>query len=275
MKAKIVIAAVVLLWCAAAVGQAAPQAEPFPSAQAIPEDAGAKKARAVLDQMLKAMGGEAFLSYQDMSQQGRTARFYKGVPQGSSMPYWSFWKWKDKERIELTKQRDVAYVYNGEDAYEITYKGTRILDADDLNAYRRNREHALQTVLRVWLKQPGTLLFHEGTAIVDQKQVDKITVMNAKNESVTLAVDTFTHLLVSKSYQWREPDTRYFNDEAEIYGNYHQVQGIQTPRNVTMLHNGDVTRQRFIDTTAYNTGLPDAQFEASATYNPFPEKKQP
>lgn len=275
MKAKIVIASVVLLGCAVAVGQAAAQAEPSPAAQAIPEDAGAKKARAVLDQMLKAMGGDAFLSYQDISQQGRTSRFYKGVPQGSSVTYWYFWKWKDKERVELTKQRDVAYVYNGDDAYEITYKGTRLLDAEDLAAYRRNREHALPNVLRVWLKQPGTLLFHEGTAIVDQKQVDKITIMNAKNESVTLAVDTFTHLLISKTYQWREPETRYFNDEAEIYGNYHIVQGIQTARNVTTLHNGDVTRQRFIDSTTYNTGLPDAKFEAAATYNPFPERKQP
>ena len=262
----------------AAMAQTAPptpQAESSTQAQGIPEDAGSKKARLVLDQMIKAMGGEAFLSYQDMSQQGRTARFFKGVPQGTSVVYWSMWKWPGKERVELTKQRDVVYIYNGDNGYELTYKGTRALDAEDLKSYLRNREHSLQNVLRVWLKQPGTLLFSEGTSIADQKQIDKVTIMNAKNDAVTLGIDSFTHLLVSKTYQWREPDTRYFNDEGEIYGNYHMVQGIQTPRNITSLHNGDVMRQRFIDSTVYNTGVPEAKFDASVTYNPFPEKKQP
>ena len=34
--------------------------------------------------------------------------------------------------MELTKQRDVAYVYNGDKGYEITFKGTAALDAKAL-----------------------------------------------------------------------------------------------------------------------------------------------
>ena len=238
----------------------------------IPEDPGAKKARALIDQMIQAMGGEAFLTYHDMSQQGRAATFYRGTPEGTSFPYWFFWKWPDMDRTEVTKQRDVAYVHSGDKGYEITYKGTRAQDEEDLKDYNRAREHGVQTVLRRWLKEPGTILFYEGIGVADQKQVDKVTIMNTKNESVTFWIDSFSHLLVKKSYQWREQDTRFFNTEEEVYGNYHSVQGIQTPRNLIALHNGDMTRQRFIDSTTYNSGLPDSMFQATVTYDPKAKK---
>ena len=256
-----------LLLCCTAAG-----AQTSASQTSIPEDPGAKKAHALLDQMIQAMGGDAFLTYRDMSQQGRAATFYHGVPEGTSYPYWFFWKWPDMDRTELSKQRDIVYIHNGDKGYEVTFKGTRAVDAKDLQEYNRGREHAVQTVLRRWLKEPGTLYFYDGVGIADQKQVDKVTVMNAKNEAVTFWIDSFSHLLVKKSYQWREEDTRFFNEEGEIYGNYHVVQGIQTPRSTVSLHNGDMTRQRFIDSTSYNTGLADSMFQTTVTYDPTVKK---
>lgn len=265
MKSKILV--LLLL-----VGSIAAKAQTAPTA--IPEDAGAKKARVLLDQMIQAMGGDAFLNYTDMTQEGRVAAFYKGEPSGMSTPYWFFWKWPDMERAELTKQRDIVYVHNGGNGYEITYKGTRAEDAEEHKKYVRSHEHSLPVVLRRWLSQPGTLLFYDGVGVADQRQVEKVTILNRANESVTLSIDSFSHLLVRKTYQWREPDTRFFDTEEEIYGNYHMVQSIQTPRNLTSLHNGDVNQQRFIDKTAYNTGLPDSKFQATITYDPTQKKRK-
>jgi hypothetical protein len=267
MKSRFLLPLILAL-CAAVSAQTAPAQAP------VPENAGAKKARAILDRMIQAMGGDAFLTFADMTQQGRVAAFYKGQPSGMSTPYWSFWKWPDMERVEITKQRDIVYVHNGDKGYEITYKGTRAEDPEQHTKYVRNHEHSLQVVLRRWLKQPGTLLFYDGVGVADQKQVEKVTILNSQNESVTLSIDNFSHLLVRKSYQWREPDTRFFDTEDEIYGNYHEVQGIQTPRNLMSMHNGDVNQQRFIDTTTYNTGLSDSQFQATVTYDPTQKKRK-
>ena len=249
MKSTIVLTVFLLLLCTSLSAQNAPAP--------LAEDPGAKKARAILDQMIQAMGGEAFLNFRDMSQQGRTAGFYQGRPSGTSTPYWLFWKWPDMERLELTKQRDVIYIHNGDKGYEITYKGTRLEDPEDHKTYERRHMYALQVILRRWLKQPGTLLFYDGTGIADQKQVDKVTILNGNNQSVTLWIDSFSHLLVRKTFQWREAETRYSNEEAEVYGNYHAVQGIQTPRSRVSLHNGEVNRQRFIEGTTldYDTSL--------------------
>ena len=37
--------------------------------------------------------------------------------------FWSFTEFPDKERVELTKERDIAELYVGTKGWEITYKG--------------------------------------------------------------------------------------------------------------------------------------------------------
>src|SRR5581483_10842282 len=78
-----------------------------------PNDPSAQKARALLDQTIAALGGPAYLNLSDMEETGRTYSFYHGQPNGLGAPFWLFWKWPDKSRVELTKQRDVAYIING------------------------------------------------------------------------------------------------------------------------------------------------------------------
>src|SRR5579862_7716152 len=72
--------------------------------------ANAKKAKAVLDQMIAGMGGAAFMNATDTEQEGRTSGFYHGTPTGGNTHFWSFLQYPDKERVELTKQRDVIVI---------------------------------------------------------------------------------------------------------------------------------------------------------------------
>src|SRR5580700_8120065 len=93
---------------------AAAQSDSAPPSQSIPVDQeNAKKARAVLNQTIQALGGSAYLNIQDISQEGRTYSFYHGRPSSLGVLFWRFYKFPDKERLELTKQRDVIYVYAG------------------------------------------------------------------------------------------------------------------------------------------------------------------
>lgn len=259
-----------LLLMASAAGQNPPaQGTGQKSVQEIiSEDPGVKKARAVLDQMIRALGGPAYMNLQDMEQQGRTYAFYHGTPSGTGSVFWRFWKWPDKDRYELTKQRDVIYIYNGDRGWEITYKGTRAEDAEELKEYLRARNYSLEQVMRRWLKQPGTALFYNGTGLTQDKQVDKVTIINDKDESVTLAIDQLTHLPVKKSYFVRDPVSRERDEEAEVYDNWRPEQGINTPHTIVLMHNGDITRQRFIQSVSYNQGIPDSKFSATATYVP-------
>jgi hypothetical protein len=241
------------------------QTDSAPPSQSIPVDqANVQKARAVLNQTIQALGGSAYLNIQDITQEGRTYSFYHGRPNSLGILFWRFYKFPDKDRIELTKQRDVVYVYNGDKGTEITFKGPRPEEAKDLTEYLRRRHFSLEWVLRKWLSEPGVALFYEGQTVAEEKPVEQVTVMNTHNEGVTLYLSTDDHLPVKKSYSWRDPTDKERNIEDEVYDNYREVQGIMTPHTVTRFYNGDMSSQRFITTVSYNQGIADSQFEASA-----------
>src|SRR5690349_12470659 len=145
---------------------------------AAPQDDTARKARALLDQMIQALGGPAYMNIQDMSQEGRTYSFSHGDPTGAGAPYWRFWRWPDKDRLELTKQRDWVIINNGDQGYEVTYKGTAAQEKVALADYLRRREYSLEWVLRRWLKEPGVIVFYDGPAIAERKQADQVTILN-------------------------------------------------------------------------------------------------
>jgi len=249
---------------------AATDAPPTPTAQTAPParatNENAQKARALLDQMIQALGGPAFMNLQDMSQDGRTYSFYHGDPTGAGAVYWRFWKWPDKDRIELTKQRDWVIITNGDNGYEVTYKGVAPQEKEPLEDYLRRREYSLEWVLRTWLKEPGIALFYDGPTVAERKQAEQVTIMNAKNEAVSIAMDVNTHLPLKKTFTWRDPTDRQKNEEFEVYDNYKLIQGIMTPLSVSRGRNGDMMNQRFINTVKYNQNLPDSMFDARTTY---------
>src|ERR1700690_1306061 len=73
----------------------------------------ARKAKALLEQAIQALGGPAYLNLRDKETQGRGYSFYHGRPTSTGVLFWSFFEFPDKERDELTKERDVAEVYVG------------------------------------------------------------------------------------------------------------------------------------------------------------------
>src|SRR5207244_11948344 len=101
--------------------------------------------------------------------------------------------------IEHTKKLDVAYVYNGDQGSEITFKGPHPQDPKDLADYLRRRQYSLDWVLRKWLAEPGVALFYEGPTVAEQKSVEQVTIMNTRNQGVTLYIVDSTHVTVQQS----------------------------------------------------------------------------
>lgn len=270
---KSFIVTVLFVVCAFAAAAQAPQSSASSASSATnspqtPQDANARKARSLLNECIQALGGQAWLNLQDMQQEGRSYPYSHGQPNSLGTLFWRFWKYPDKERAELTKQRDVVFINVGDKGYEITYKGTAVQEPDQLADYNRRRRHALEVVLRQWLNQPGTALFYDGSAVAEQKPADSVTILTAGNDSVTLFLDNHTHLPIKKTFEWRDPADRLKNLEGEIFDNWRLEQGIMTPHSLLRTHNGDTTNQRFIANVRYNTGLSDSLFQATITYDP-------
>ena len=233
-----------------------------------------RKAKAVIDAGIQALGGQAYLTWREQSQEGRGYSFHHGEANSVGTLFWRFRVFPDKERVELTKKRDVVEVFNGDKGYEITYKGVREMDSKDeqLQPYLRRHHYSLDIVLREWLNQPNIALFYEGQTVAAQKETDQVTIMNDHNEAVTLNFDMNTHLPVKKSFTWRDPADQQRNTEDEIYDNYRPIQGIMTPFDVTRIYNGDMAAQSFLTSASYNQAVPDSSFDPHPT--PEQDKKR-
>jgi hypothetical protein len=228
----------------------------------------ARKARELLDQAIAALGGQAYLGVRDMQSAGRGYTFFHGRPTSNGVLFWRFVQYPDKERVEVTKERDIAQVYNGDKGWEITFKGPHPIEQKDATDYLRRRRFSLDTILRAWVNDKSVALFYEGNAIAAEHSALQVTLINSKNEAVTLYFDTDTHLPIKKTFSWRDPVDKQRNLEEEIYDNYRPVQGIMTPYDVSRYYNGDMASQRFLNSVAYNQGLNPAMFDPNSGYNP-------
>jgi len=284
---------VLILLAGSLAGQApAPAAKP-----AVPENENAKKARALLDKAIQALGGQAYLTSENRAEEGRWYALYHGQSRGEGIQYRQFVKYPDQDRLELigrsgvpipipmfgsidvivvskkASKSDLIVIHNGDKGYEITNKGTAAQDKDDLKAYLRRRQHSLQQVLRKWINDPTMQYFYDGLAIVDSNPTDQVTLLNNQNDAVSLYLDQNTQLPVKISYNWRDPEDKQRNVEEEIYANYRLEQGIMTPHSITRTFNGETSHQRFINTVRYNLTLPESTFQATVDYDPMAPPK--
>ena len=74
---------------------------------------------------------------------------------------------------------------------------------------------------------------------------------------------------MKRTFSFRNPTDKLKDQEDESYSNYRLIDGIMTPLTVARSHNGLMTNQRFLSEVHYNVDIPDSQFEATITYDPF------
>ena len=158
----------------------------------------ASKAKSIIDQGIEALGGQTYLTIRDRETQGRGYGFHSGRPTGAGGVFWSFWEFPDKERVELTKERDIAELYVGKKAWEITFKGPRPIEQKDLDDYLRRRRFSLDTVLRTWVNDPGVVMLFEGNAIAAQHPALRITLRSIRRTKASHSISIPTRIFQSR-----------------------------------------------------------------------------
>jgi hypothetical protein len=252
------------------------QAADIPSG-APPQAAGTadERGRALIDQMVAALGGDAWLHRSTMQLDGRTSAFFHGEPNPYVVEYHELIRFAAPSQPEadrvgfLTprgmimpgKKIDVVQIWTDQHGYEITFKGQTDLPKDQVEDYYRRRSHSIEEVVQKWIKAPGVMVIAEGTTMVERRLADKVTVLTADNDAVTFELDATTHLPLSRTFQWRNPQFKDFDEEVEDYDDYHTVQGIPTPMTITRYHNGDMSNQRYLTKVVYNAPLAPELFD--------------
>jgi hypothetical protein len=237
------------------------------SAQAT-DDLAAKNAthaRAILEAMVQALGGEAWLSIKNVERDGQGAAFFHGDPDLGTTQFFEFLQGPDHDRIEYTKHRDVVQIYVGNTGMEVTYKGKAPLPKDQVDDHLRRSQHSIETVIKTWLPDPQTILIYDGQRLAERHLTDQVTLISSKNDAVTIQTDTQTHLPLRRSFEWRDPLYKDKNVDAEEYDDYHLIDGLPTALRVTRFKNDEQLRQFYLVHVKYNQDLPSDIWDVAAT----------
>jgi hypothetical protein len=216
----------------------------------------AAQARTALDAMVKALGGDAWLNMQNKTMEGHVAAFFHGNPDLGTEETFEFHQWPDRDRIEVTKHRDVVEFFIGRQGWEVTYRGKKAMEKDSLDDYLRRRDHSIETAVKVWMKDPNTILIFEGQHLAERHLADQVTLISPQNESVTILMDAQTHLPLRRVFEWRDPVYKDKNSDAEEYDDYHVVEGFPTPFTISRFKNDEQVRQYYVSKVHYNQELP-------------------
>ena len=216
----------------------------------------ADQAKAALDAMVQAMGGQAWLNIKNVETDGHFAAFFHGNPDLGTQRYYLFHQWPDHDRIEYTKHRDVVQFYIGDQGWEVTYKGKHPLPKDQVAEFIRERDHSIETAVKVWMKDPKTILIYEGPHLVERHLGIQVSLISASNEAITIVMSSDTHLPLRSEFKYRDPVYHDLDTEATEYNNYHTVDGFPTAFRITRIKNGETTQQLYVDRVRYNQTLP-------------------
>ena len=252
------------------------QASDIPSAApAAAKLSDTERGRQLIDQMIEALGGEMWLNRSTIQLDGRGSSFFHGEPN----PYVSEYHEQrrlalngqpeadrvgfltDRGMIEPGKKIDVVQIWTKGNGYEVTYKGQTTLPKEQVEDYYRRRAHSIETVVHEWLKAPGVMIVAEGTIMVERRLADRVSVLTADNDAVTLDLDAATHLPLRRTFRWRNPQFKDYDEETESYDDYHTIQGLPTALTITRYHNGEITNQRYLTKVVYNLPMDPSLFD--------------
>ena len=78
-----------------------------------------------------------------------------------------------------------------------------------------------------------------------RRLTERVTILSAENDAVTLDVNVETHFPRRRTFKWRNTTFRDYDEDAEEYDDYHTIQGLPTALTITRYHNGEMASQTF------------------------------
>ena len=227
----------------------------------LPEQSAAK-AKSLLQGMIQALGGNAYLNVKDSTCQGRLGTFgHSGALSGYEV-FWDFIKLPDKERQEMSKKRNIIYITNGDKGWVLDRGGVSEEPADQVTDNERELQLDLDYILRFRLNEPGMIFHYVGPDIVDLKEADWVEIDDPQGHEIRIAIARLSHLPVRKEVAMRDPVTHMRTEEIDYFSNFQQVDGVMMYFQQTRFRNGMKEFQVFFDPDGckFNTGLQDSLF---------------
>ena len=225
----------------------------------MPEQSAAKAKELIL-QAVAALGGNAYLRVNDATCVGRLGQFGHNGDLTGYEKFIDYSKLPDKDRNENLPKKNIIEVLNGDKGWALDRGGVADVAEDTISQFQEDQKEDIDNILRNRWKEPNVILRYLGPDVVDLREAEWIEFVDPDNRSVRIAFAKFTHLPIRKTVVTRDSTTRLRSDVTEYYSNYHPIEGVTTPFQITRERNSRKVYQVFFDECKYNTNPPDSLF---------------
>ena len=230
-----------------------------------------ERGKRIVNECLEALGGDRFLSMQSRAEEGRAYSFYREELNGLSIAsiYTRYesgvtdtaHKLAVRERENFGKKQDNGVLFAEDNAWEITFRGARLLKEDRLLRYKETTLRDIFYILRVRLREPGMQFESRGADVIQNVPVEIVDITDADNRTTTVYFNQLTKLPVRQIFLRRDPVTRQNDEEVTLFSKYREVSGIQWPFAIERARNGEKLYQIFSEAVRINDSLPNKLFD--------------
>jgi hypothetical protein len=251
-------------------GAAAPRAAAQNPDMLMPE-VSAAKAKELLQQMIQALGGPAYLRVRESVCDGRLAQFGHNGDLTGYQNFRDFWRYPDKNRTEYTKKRNFVELFAGDAGWTLDKGGVSEEPAGAVTDFQEQTKKDMDNLLRLRLNEEGMSFRYGGSDVVDLKQVDWVEIVDRERRTFRIAVDRESHLPVRCVVVTRNDMTRERTEEITFYSNFQTLDGVETPMQIARERDGRRSFQVFYLECHYNTGIPDELFTRASLEKRYSE----
>jgi hypothetical protein len=241
------------------------------------------RAKKVLDEALAALGGDRYLQMKDRTEAGRVYSFYRERLSGASHariftryltrpepPRIDFFGQRERQSFGKDNKEESAVLFTENEAWQITFRGARPAAKDVEERYRLTTLNNIFYILRQRMGEPGMILEHEGTEVVENMPVEVVTITDAENRVVKAFFHSSTKLPVLQEWVRRDEKTRDRFVELSRYSKYRDVSGIQWPFQIQRDRDGEKIYEIFSERVSINNDLQDDLFALNTKIKVLP-----
>jgi hypothetical protein len=214
-------------------------------------------AQALVNRVIQALGGQAFLKAKTLTTTGRAFSIFDGVAQGF-VTFHSAAVFPDKRRLSygLNNSKGITLINNGDKGWEIDRYG--LIDQTDreLHGWILATRYDLGNLLRFGIHNPGTLVIKGEQDFVENVPVQILEIIDSRQVDAKVDIDTQNYLPVRVAYKIQNPESHDWDDYVDIYADYQAIQGIETPMHLVRNINGQRVAETFRSSAKYNEDYP-------------------
>jgi hypothetical protein len=223
-----------------------------------------EKIKALFQDAIQAMGGDAYLKAADMVSNGQRFYFNNQGDSSGLIKFSNYTKFPDKRRFEQGNRKnelDIT-VFN----LEINkgwilegQKGTREARPEEMKEFKEAVKHSINNIFRFRYKDPANKLFYLGPGEGQDITLEMVKLLDQENDEVTVYFDRISKLPAKIEYASLS-NKGIRQHIVEEFSQWHEFQGVNTPLRIDSFVNGRRLLQHFVNKISYNNNLPDSFF---------------